>query len=204
MCFYELLLAEKFEVDDINKYLPPEVRVFGARRVTKGFNSKSQCSARTYAYLLPTYSLIPFEEGKEESINLEEFRLKPDALENVNRLLQNYVGTKNYHNFTSKKKPTDPSANRYIMSFVCEPPIVRKNVEFALMKVKGKIQFLTVSSNFKYINEIKFLKKLISYCYFISITSERFTFNKIIYIFFLWQYLKDELDNFMELTFKNK
>lgn len=114
------------------------MKVFGARRVTKGFNSKSQCDARTYAYMLPTVAFVPPEEATS---SLEEFRLKADVLENVNRLLQNYVGTKNYHNFTSKKKPTDPSATRHMKSFVCEAPILRKNVEFAIMKVKGKVSY---------------------------------------------------------------
>lgn len=106
--------------------------------MTKGFNSKSQCDARTYAYMLPTVAFVPPEEA---TTNLEEFRLKPDVLENVNRLLQNYVGTKNYHNFTSKKKPTDPSACRHMKSFICEAPFLRKNVEFAIMKVKGKTAY---------------------------------------------------------------
>lgn len=107
--------------------------MFGSRRVTKGFNSKSQCDARTYAYMLPTIAFAPAEEMASQ----EEYRITPDVLENVNRLLQNYVGTKNYHNFTSKKRPTDPSACRHMKSFVCEPPVVWKNVEFAVMKVKG-------------------------------------------------------------------
>lgn len=85
--------------------------------------------------MLPTIALVPPEEA---TASLEEFRLKPDVLVNVNRLLQSYVGTKNFHNFTSKKKPTDPSACRHMKLFVCDPPFLRKNVEFAVMKVKGK------------------------------------------------------------------
>lgn len=83
--------------------------------------------------MLPTFAFSP----AEEPTSLEEYRLKPDIFENVNKLLLNYVGTKNYHNFTSKKKPTDPSVCRYMTSFVCEPPFVRRNVEFTIMKVKG-------------------------------------------------------------------
>lgn len=129
-----MLLAETFDVEEINQHLPSEIRVFGAERVTKGFNCKNQCDARTYAYMLPTIALAPFSENP----NQEEYRVSPEILETVNKLLQTYVGTKNYHNFTCKKKPTDPSANRYIMSFVCESPFIRENVEFAIMKVKGQ------------------------------------------------------------------
>lgn len=35
----------------------------------------------------------------------------------VDRLLASYEGTHNYHNFTSGKKFSDMSSNRYIMSF---------------------------------------------------------------------------------------
>lgn len=128
-----LCLAENVEVKDINAHLPPQIRVFAAKRVTKGFNSKSQCDARTYAYMLPTVAFTRYAENHTQ----EEFRLSQDGLDNVNKLLEKYVGTKNFHNFTSKRKPTDPSSNRYIMSFTCDPPFVRKDVEFAVMKVKG-------------------------------------------------------------------
>lgn len=47
-------------VDDairkINSYLPEAIRVYGHFRVTKGFNSKTACDARSYQYLLPTYA----------------------------------------------------------------------------------------------------------------------------------------------------
>lgn len=84
--------------------------------------------------MLPTIAL----SCSDATDNMEQYRLNSETLENVNRLLQNYLGTKCYHNFTSKKKPKDPSASRYMISFVCEPPFVRKNVEFAVMKVKGR------------------------------------------------------------------
>ena len=35
----------------------------------------------------------------------------------VNEVLSKFVGTHNFHNFTSGKKYTDPSAKRYIYSF---------------------------------------------------------------------------------------
>ncbi|KAJ8912257.1 hypothetical protein NQ315_008848 [Exocentrus adspersus] len=37
-----------------------------------------------------------------------------------------------------KKKPNDPSANRYIVSFTCEKPFIRNDVEFAVLKVHGQ------------------------------------------------------------------
>ncbi|KAJ8936291.1 hypothetical protein NQ318_001484 [Aromia moschata] len=64
--------------------------------------------------------------------------MNDDTLNRVNGLLQHFVGTKNFHNYTSKKKPNDPSAHRYIKSFVCEKPFERNGVEFAVLKVRGQ------------------------------------------------------------------
>ena len=43
----------------INTHLPPHIRVMSVKRVTKGFNCRHACVARTYEYLMPTYALAP-------------------------------------------------------------------------------------------------------------------------------------------------
>ncbi|GJQ87875.1 hypothetical protein Trydic_g1146 [Trypoxylus dichotomus] len=127
-------LPEVIQIDKINSLLPEVIRVFGYKRVTKGFNSRLQCDARTYLYMLPTIAFSKFTDD----VTQENFRLGESSLEEINKSLIRFVGTKNYHNFTSKKKANDPSANRYIMNFCCEPPFVRNNIEFAVIKVKGQ------------------------------------------------------------------
>lgn len=122
---------------EINKHLPSQIRVFAAKRVTKGFNSKSACDARTYSYMLPTVAFSPYQQNADQT----SYRISQETLSTVNELLKNYLGTKNYHNFTSKKKASDPSAKRYMFAFECEPPFVRKDVEFAVMKVRGKLHY---------------------------------------------------------------
>lgn len=44
-------------IHNVNTFLPSDIRVNGLSKVTKGFNSKLQCSRRRYHYLLPTYML---------------------------------------------------------------------------------------------------------------------------------------------------
>lgn len=88
-----------FNIQVINEELPPQIRVFGAKRVTKGFNSKSNCDARTYSYMLPTVAFSPYAKNA----TMEQFRITDEGVKEVNELLSNYIGTKNYHNFTSKK-----------------------------------------------------------------------------------------------------
>lgn len=85
--------------------------------------------------MLPTIAFSKINKDVPE----EEFRLNESLLQEINDTLNKFVGTKNYHNFTSKKKANDPSANRYIMNFYCESPFIRNNVEFAVIKVKGDL-----------------------------------------------------------------
>ncbi|XP_031570199.1 tRNA pseudouridine synthase A-like [Actinia tenebrosa] len=119
-------------IPKINEYLPPEIRVFGLTKVTKAFDCKLNCSARTYEYLLPTFA---FAKDYQTTKN---YRLTDEKLAEINEVLSVYVGTRNYHNFTSGKKFEDPSAMRYIKSFVCGKPFMSNNIEFVVLTIKGQ------------------------------------------------------------------
>ena len=41
------------------------------------------------------------------------------AQERLSNILADYQGTHNFHNFTVRMSPTDPSAKRYILNFSC-------------------------------------------------------------------------------------
>jgi len=129
-------LPETIDIEALNKDLPEDIKVFAYRRVTKGFNSKTTCDARSYSYTLPTY--IFTKDGEE--INKTSFRLPPERLEELNKLLSIYLGTKNFHNFTIRKDANDRSANRHIKSFICQKPFIPDNteVEFARLKITGQ------------------------------------------------------------------
>ncbi|XP_012268603.2 pseudouridylate synthase 1 homolog isoform X3 [Athalia rosae] len=151
-----LKLPEHGNKDDINSFLPDEIRVFGIKRVTKGFNSKTKCDARTYEYIVPTFAFAPdslcpnlskenfdIDEKVEALSTIDgqpffEYRVSPEIINRVNSVLKLYEGTHNFHNFTSKIKPLDPSASRYIMSFSCSEPFVSRDMEFVTLKVKGQ------------------------------------------------------------------
>lgn len=86
-------------IEEINNKLPECIKVFGIKRATNKFNSKSKCNARTYSYTLPTYVFEP-------SISVEQrknYRLTAEKTTKVNEVLAMYKGTKSYHNFTEKK-----------------------------------------------------------------------------------------------------
>lgn len=117
----------------INDNLPRQIRMVAVKRATKGFNCKSNCDARTYSYMMPTFALASQDEPLSES-----YRVPSSLIERTNVVLQSFLGTHNYHNFTSRKKPLDPSANRYIMSFTCGEPFLVDDMEFVTLKVKGQ------------------------------------------------------------------
>ncbi|XP_020795929.2 tRNA pseudouridine synthase A [Boleophthalmus pectinirostris] len=122
-------------IDKINEHLPSQIRVLGLKRVTQGFNSKNKCDARTYSYTLPT---VAFASKDYDTEKAAAFRLNPETLVNVNRLLALYKGTHNFHNFTSQKASNDPSAHRYITQMSCGKPFICSDNEFAEITVRGQ------------------------------------------------------------------
>ncbi|XP_046750450.1 tRNA pseudouridine synthase A isoform X2 [Diprion similis] len=151
-----LKLPEHAKKEDINAFLPEEIRVFGIKRVTKGFNSKSSCGARSYIYTMPTFAFAkkpPDSEAVDEEFDIDKkieelsvingepfynYRIQPEVLEKVNSVLKLYEGTHNFHNFTSKIKPLDPSAMRYMIECSCSVPFISNDMEFVTLKIKGQ------------------------------------------------------------------
>lgn len=99
----------------LNADLPDDIRLFGIERVTKGFNSKDQCNARTYTYTMPSIAFADYNDKTE----YENFRLNPERLKKAQEVLQMFEGTKNFHNFTSRKYVTNNTlSSKYVYSNV--------------------------------------------------------------------------------------
>ncbi|XP_050679457.1 pseudouridylate synthase 1 homolog isoform X1 [Leptidea sinapis] len=130
-----LKLPLEADIEEINKHLPACIKVFGVKRTTNKFNSKSKCNARTYSYTLPTYVFEPKAVTEEERKN---YRITAEKMSLVNEILSYYKGTKSFHNFTEKKHHNDPSASRYMMSFSLERVFNECEMEFAELCVKGQ------------------------------------------------------------------
>ncbi|XP_028044866.1 tRNA pseudouridine synthase A isoform X2 [Monomorium pharaonis] len=140
----------------INQFLPDAIRVFGIKRVTKGFNSKNQCDARTYRYIIPSFAFAPEDQSllklgaevnEDERIKqlsiidgnpYTDYRLSPESLDRLNSISKLLEGSHNFHVFTSKVKPLDPRAQRYIMKFCCAETFISNGMEFAILEVKGQ------------------------------------------------------------------
>ncbi|XP_046972184.1 tRNA pseudouridine synthase A isoform X2 [Vanessa cardui] len=130
-----LKLPLEVNIEEINNRLPQCIKVFGIKRATNKFNSKSKCNARTYSYTLPTYVFEPSLTTEQER---KRYRITAEKMTKVNEILGVYKGTKSYHNFTEKKHYQDPSSLRYMMSFALERVFIESEVEFAELLVKGQ------------------------------------------------------------------
>lgn len=71
---------------------------------------------------------------------LSEYRVSDEDLERFNRILAFYCGTRNMHNFTIKKGPKDPSAQRYIKDFEAGRPFIVK----AEKETDGELEWVAV------------------------------------------------------------
>ncbi|KAF1847408.1 tRNA pseudouridine synthase-like protein [Cucurbitaria berberidis CBS 394.84] len=67
------------------------------------------------------------------------YRISPERQARVQTALDNYLGTRKYHNYTVHKKFNDKSAQRYIKSFKVAPqPIIINDTEWLSLKVHGQ------------------------------------------------------------------
>jgi tRNA pseudouridine38-40 synthase len=67
------------------------------------------------------------------------YRISPERQARVQAALDQYIGTRKFHNYTIQKKFNDKSAQRYIKSFkVAEKPIIINNTEWLSLKVHGQ------------------------------------------------------------------
>lgn len=87
-------------------------------------------------------SALPEEEGvKQGSLpepKREPFHFGVAERAKLNHILGHYLGTHNFHNFTSRVKAEDPSAKRYIVSFEAGDVFTVGNMEFVRCKVVGQ------------------------------------------------------------------
>ncbi|KAI5414683.1 uncharacterized protein LOC127138411 isoform X1 [Lathyrus oleraceus] len=82
---------------------------------------------------------------EEEKVNGEDTPAKKSVFtygekerERFNKILKYYVGTHNFHNFTTRIKPEDPSAHRFIISFDASTTVVVDGMEFVKCEIVGQ------------------------------------------------------------------
>ncbi|VDN59177.1 unnamed protein product [Dracunculus medinensis] len=125
--------------DILNMKLPLDIRIFGIRRTTPSFHPQKSCFARTYSYTLPTFAF-----AKSNELTSAAFRITDETINEISSVLQIFVGTHNFFNYTSKKQYDEKSCCRFIHSFKCGPKrlfrdeIRNEDVEFITIFIKGQ------------------------------------------------------------------
>ncbi|XP_002510619.2 tRNA pseudouridine synthase A [Ricinus communis] len=76
--------------------------------------------------------------GEEHVMKGSEFCYGEEEKEKFNRILKYYVGSHNFHNFTTRTKAEDPSAQRYIISFDARTTVTVEGIEFVKCEVIGQ------------------------------------------------------------------
>lgn len=91
--------------DEINSYLPKEIKVFCVQKVTKGFTARHGCENRTYHYYLPLKPIL--KELNRDSTEKGRKLLSPDDVVAALRdILKLYNGKHPFHNYTDRKRYT--------------------------------------------------------------------------------------------------
>lgn len=152
--------------DMINEQLPDDISVLDIIRTPRSFCCRTQRNKVRYQYMLPSFVLqdrnafkeafdnvvdekeIEARENKKDLLpeeinklreNFRDYRAKESNLDQLKKALERYNGTHKFHNYTSKKKADDPSANRFIHSFTVEDPVVdKRGVEWIPCLVMGQ------------------------------------------------------------------
>ena len=103
---------------NLNLILPESFRIWDILKTTKGFHSKDMCSSRHYNYWLPTYI---FDNTTEAN---DKFRASAEQLKKFQQIIELYVGSHKFHNFTNKVSGTQDKARRHIIALTANPPVV--------------------------------------------------------------------------------
>lgn len=127
------------KINEVNSKLPNDIRVLDVRRTIPSFDSKNYCDARTYNYLMPSFAFMPVNQPQID----KSYRIPDETIIKINSILNKYVGTHSFHNFTSGKSMKDTSSNRVLKSLSCSQPFFpmqldKNKLEFVLIRLKGQ------------------------------------------------------------------
>jgi tRNA pseudouridine38-40 synthase len=143
-------LTEDEVRERINAQLHPDILVLDVKRTIRSFCAKTQRSRVRYQYMIPSYLFFPeakklFEDAGvvgtknkfEDPLSAEEvqslrpklidYRISSQQLTTLKSALALYVGTHAYHSFTKGMNPGDATAQRYILEFTADDPVIRED-----------------------------------------------------------------------------
>lgn len=90
------------------------------------------------------HQTLPNMESREQPLPKEEedsrplFRISPSELDRLQKLLHHYVGSHNFHNYTSRRTFEQQSSRRVIHSFTVGSPQIFNHIEWISLTVQGQ------------------------------------------------------------------
>lgn len=117
------------------------IHVYGAVRVSKNFNVMRACDSRIYEYFVPTFFFKSATYDADlkkfaESGDIDEVRaFRLEDVSYVVSVFKNYVGTREYHNFTTSKNKR--GAQRHIKA-VDVVLVEQAGIEYARISIHGQ------------------------------------------------------------------
>ena len=103
----------------------PQFSIHCVKEVDKTkFLMRQNVKSRYYCYLCPIN--LFHKESKDTNYLLEK----------INRLCAYFVGTRNYHNYSTGVKAKDPSAKRFLISMSCK--LHEENQEWVRFEIHGQ------------------------------------------------------------------
>ncbi|KAJ4837243.1 hypothetical protein Tsubulata_045751, partial [Turnera subulata] len=98
------------------------------------------CDDETRAGVLMEDLKVSVEEervnAEEEAVKRSNFCYGEKEKERFNRILSYYVGSHNFHNFTTRTNAEDPAARRYIVSFDANVVVTVEGIEFVKCEIR--------------------------------------------------------------------
>ncbi|KAL0244692.1 hypothetical protein GEMRC1_008774 [Eukaryota sp. GEM-RC1] len=115
----------------LNAHLPSDIRILNCTRVTPSFDARKSGTSRHYEYMMPEDVLKPS--------SADNWSLSDAGLEDFASLLQDFVGTHNFFNFTAQLGPTDPKCKRDILEVTVDRfQIPGVSIPFVIVKFHGR------------------------------------------------------------------
>ena len=142
-------VLKEVNIEEVNRELKESVVLLKVVRVSKSFVAKNRCDRRVYEYFIPKDVFFNEDSNKDSNLNKDsninkDSNLNKDTniekdenleisnnLEKFNNFIKNYVGTKNFHNFTTRS--FEKGKTRNIIEI---KTISHKN--FIIFRIKGQ------------------------------------------------------------------